>query len=130
MLRPQIINSAETPKYDHGFSESEEYEIKQEYKRLQQKVDNGEKLTLDEQVVVFKHFRLLRTEAFVLQEKLKDLKPKKERKEKSEKAEKVVKEKKLTKKYIKERIKQLIDLQHTEGLSPEQVDELLNLEQR
>lgn len=124
MLRPQIINSAETPKYNHGFTEEEEYEIKQEYKKLQQKVDNGEKLSLDEQTIVFKHFRLLRTEAFILQEKIKESKPKKERKPKEEK---VVKEKKMTKAQKKARIEEIVQIQFTVGLTEELTKELLEL---
>lgn len=123
MLKPQILNSTEQPKYNHGFSEEEEYEIKQAYDKLQQKVATGEKLTLDEQIIVFKHFRISRTEAFVLQDKIEKSKPKKERKEKEPKI------KKMSEKARKARINELTVKLWMEDLTEEEKTELKSLEE-
>lgn len=125
MLKPEIKFTPKEIKYDHGFSEEEVFRITEEYKRLQEKVSSGERLTLSEQEIVFKHFRISRTEAFVLQE-LK-VKPEKPEKIPKQKVEKIPKPKKQTKKQIKERLEFLIDKNFTEGLSEEETEELQTL---
>jgi hypothetical protein len=102
------LQSEETPKYDHGFSEEEVLKIKDEFKKLEtRQAKTGECPSLDEfKSIVIPHCRIHRTEQFILNPvKVKAVKEPKIPKEKVAKVpkEKTLKVKKITQKEMKER---------------------------
>jgi hypothetical protein len=102
----------EPPKWTHGYADEQVIEIKQAYKNLEKKVLEGYKHTLEEfKNIVVPYRRIHRTEEFILNDKPE--KPKKEKrisepKERKVKEPKPVKEKKLTKKQIQEKLNEVI----------------------
>lgn len=108
-IQPQQLNNRFAPKdvaigvvekeevYNDGFSFSEREAIKKAFKELDRRDKEVTPLTIEEQIIIIKHFRIARTEAFILNApKTKAAKVAKE--PKAPKAPKVSKVKKLTKK--------------------------------
>jgi len=101
------------PVYVHGFTDQEVEEIKKVYIELEKRDKNIQPLTLEEQTIVFKHFRITRTEVFILNPP-KVKKPPKEKKPKAEK--------KLTKK-LQTKLDQLAFLIEQEIITEETMKE-------